>query len=119
MILAPKSRGIMTPRHAEALRLAALGIPVLILRPGRKEPATKNGHKDRTTDPELINLWFDGPFDWNIGIVPEDQGLCVVDVDLPEIPPEFPITETVRTPSGGFHLYYAGSLRPRDRRAHV
>ena len=112
MILAAKSRGIMTPRHAEALRLAALGIPVLILRPGRKEPATKNGHKDRTTDPELINLWFDGPFDWNIGIIPEDQGLCVVDVDLPEIPPELPITETVKTPSGGFHLYYAGSLRP-------
>ncbi|MCI3276290.1 bifunctional DNA primase/polymerase [Streptomyces cylindrosporus] len=90
-----------------------------------------------TTDPDRIRAaWTAGTF--NVGIAPGPSGLVVIDLDVPkeekrkgssaapdgatsfsalceraEVP--WPTTYTVRTPSGGLHLYFA---TPPDIRLH-
>ena len=110
----------MIPQHAQALAYARAGIPVLICIPNGKAPATPNGLKDRTTDEATINAWFAKGISYNIGVVPEDAGLCVIDVDpknggldtwaalTRDKPPHR--TRTIITPSGGYHFYFYGSL---------
>jgi hypothetical protein len=126
-----------SPRYVTALEYARLGIPVFpcwftfpnglggwrcgcgntdCKSPG-KHPATPNGFKDRTTDVAVINAWWTAD-DYNLAIVPEDGGWCVVDLDPKNdginswnsLPDDKPPTYTVTTPSGGHHLYYKGSL---------
>ncbi|UQI47299.1 bifunctional DNA primase/polymerase [Streptomyces sp. HU2014] len=81
-----------------------------------------------TTDPDRIRAaWTTGAF--NVGIAPGPSGLAVIDLDIPKekngelgsdapdgatsfsalceragVP--WPVTYTVRTPSGGMHLYF-------------
>ncbi len=52
-----------------------------------------------------VDGWLADGF--NIGVA-TGYGFVVVDIDLPEIPAEFPATLTARTgrPGGGWHLYY-------------
>jgi hypothetical protein len=81
-----------------------------------------------TTDPDRIRAaWSAGAF--NVGIAPGPSGLVVVDLDVPKEPEQkassaapcgatsflalceragepWPTTYTVRTPSGGMHLYF-------------
>ncbi|MEU6141453.1 bifunctional DNA primase/polymerase [Streptomyces sp. NPDC047081] len=90
-----------------------------------------------TTDPDRIRAaWMAGAF--NVGIAPGPSGLVVIDLDVPKaekgkgssdapdgatsfaalceragVP--WPTTYTVRTPSGGMHLYFA---TPSDVRLH-
>jgi len=98
----------------QAQELASKGYPVFPLRPNSKEPASKHGLRDATTDPKQIRQWWSENPDYNIGIAAPE--LLVVDLDAykPEatqskeklfgafVPPEIPV---VSTPSGGFHYY--------------
>ena len=67
-----------------ALHYAELGYAVFPCVPGRKEPLTKNGFLDATSEIEQIELWWQRHPNANIAIATE--GLLVVDVDGPENP---------------------------------
>jgi hypothetical protein len=122
----------MTPRHAEARRLATAGIPVFPCLPGDKAPATARGFHERTTDLAQIDAWW-AEADYNLGIVPADQGLVVLDIDMKnsadgwaelealaaEWFAEVPVTYAVDTPSGGAHLYFKGELPDGKLTPHV
>jgi hypothetical protein len=110
---------ILSPRHAMALAYADLGIPVFPCVVGGKAPATLHGFKDRTTDLVRINNWW-LTNDYNIGVVPDDLGCLVIDIDpknegnqtWTQYESKCPATRTIITPSGGRHLYFYGSANP-------
>ncbi len=56
------------------------GWPVFPLIPGTKEPLTKHGFKDATTDPDQIAQWWRAAPDANIGL-PTGGRFDVLDVD--------------------------------------
>ena len=99
-----------------ALSYAAKGYLVFPCKPRSKEPATKHGFKDATRDQETIRGWWLENPNYNIAIATgKESGLWVLDVDGEEgresyrkyqgdIPYDTP---NVKTPSGGFHLYFA------------
>jgi hypothetical protein len=119
---------------ATALAHARRGWRVFPLRPGDKRPAVRDWETRATTDPARIErAWSADQF--NIGIACGPSALVVVDLDQPkpgQVPPPayrmpgvrdggdvlavlceandqpLPVdTYTVRTASGGTHLYYA------------
>jgi hypothetical protein len=133
-----------TGRLGWALHLAGLGWPVFPLVPDSKRPAVKDWERRASTDPERIRrCWSAGAF--NIGLATGPARLVVIDLDTdpgngPDGAQTFaelaaarsvtaPPTYTVRTPSGGRHLYFtappgvrlrnsAGTLGPHiDTRA--
>lgn len=78
-----------------------------------KRPAIKSWLKHQTerADENQINAWWDANPKANIGIVTgKISGITVVDIDnkgdVSTPLDTFPSTYTVRTPSGGYHLYY-------------
>jgi len=97
-----------------------LGVPVFPCHLGAKPPATEHGFKDATADRDQIDYWWRRA-DYKIGIEPErfPEPLWVVDLDgdvglatweaLQTKHRRVPPTLTVITPSGGMHLYFAGS----------
>jgi hypothetical protein len=116
-----------------ALGLAGRNWRVFPLRPGDKRPAVRDWESRATSDPDRVTrAWTAGPF--NIGIASGPSGLVVVDLDRPKpgaVPPPpylqrgirdgadvlaklcealdqpLPVdTYTVRTASGGTHLYF-------------
>lgn len=115
----PLSMTALSPRHAMALAYARAGIPIFPCITNDKRPATIHGFKDRTLDENTINKWWQIA-DYNIGVVPDDMGCLVIDIDpknqgdqtWAEFEAEFPATRTVITPSGGRHLYFYGSAPP-------
>lgn len=83
-----------------------------------KKPATSNGFKDASLDPEQIKQWF-STSGYNIGIATGD-GLAVLDIDrkggkdgmqviqsLEAIHGALPDTYKVSTPSGGEHWFFS------------
>lgn len=108
-----------SPRHEAALAYVQAGIPVIPIKPNSKEPALK-WKTDRLRDEWAVDAWWSSE-DWNLAIVPEDAGWCVIDLDGEEGQKtwehydEDP-TRTVWTPSGGRHLYYRGSLKTSVRK---
>ena len=97
---------------------AGKGFPVFPLRKHLKTPATVDGFKSATTDPDKLKGWFGSGTPHNIGLKC-GNGLVVIDIDVKagidgkatlqalelqygQLPP----TLTVSTPSGGLHLYY-------------
>ncbi|NDU87149.1 MAG: DUF3987 domain-containing protein [Ferrovum sp.] len=99
-----------------AQRYASLGWPVFPLVPGEKRPATANGYKDATTDPQKITTMFEPG--QNLGIA-TGAAFWVLDVDckngalgfqsLKELKAkygELPETLTATTPSGGKHFFF-------------
>ena len=65
-----------------ALALAARGFHIFPCRPRDKRPATANGLKDATTDPDIIEAWWRQQPDNNIAIATgAASGIFVVDVD--------------------------------------
>ncbi|MGW3735060.1 bifunctional DNA primase/polymerase [Streptomyces sp. NPDC005148] len=118
-----------------ALDAAELGLRVFPLRPGDKRPAITEWESRATTDRERIRgCWTHAAY--NVGVATGPSGLVVVDLDRPKHPQDTPPadwaehgvtdgadvlavlcerhgqpfpadTYTVRTWSGGTHLYFA------------
>ncbi len=121
-----------TPAVAQTLPEAALGYarmgwPVFPCNPLAKTPATPNGFKDATIDEDQIKAWWTENPDYNIAIALQTTGLCVVDLDCDAGIAEFADLEndefvaaaptlTVRTPRGGQHLWFRGSLPASQHR---
>jgi hypothetical protein len=104
----------LTPRHAEALRLAADGIPVIPCIADTKAPACglPHGINDESADPAQIDTWW-AQGDWSIGVRPWHMGLVALDLDLNKpggVSEAFrdllPKTLTHRTQSGNLHQFY-------------
>jgi len=106
----------------QALNYAARGWPVFPCRPDRKEPDTAHGFKDATTDPAAIRAWWQACPDRNVAIATGDPAIDVLDVDCKSDGTGYPAlnrlkraglltgaSALVRTPSGGMHIYYAGT----------
>jgi Bifunctional DNA primase/polymerase, N-terminal len=83
-----------------------------------KHPLTRRGLKDATTDTGVVAGWWKRWPAANLALATGSaSGVVVIDVDLPqgdhslakllEAGYELPDTLTVRTGSGGLHLYYA------------
>ncbi len=65
-----------------ALQLAAKGLHVFPCRPRDKRPATANGLNDATTDPGIIEKWWQQQPDSNVAIATgAASGIFVLDVD--------------------------------------
>src|SRR3990167_881173 len=106
-----------------ALGYAALGWPVFPCQ--GKEPLTKHGFKDATTDPTLITTLFAQPCNLAIRT---GNGICVLDIDVragkegaetlsqwEHQHEPLPKTRSVKTWSGGQHYYFKhfGPLRSK------
>jgi hypothetical protein len=115
----------VSPLEAAAHRYAARGWPVFPCKPGRKEPATAHGFKDAATDHEQVRRWWSRYPDSNVAIATGAPAPDVVDVDVKADGDGFLALErlrragllagaiaTVRTPSGGAHIYYPGTDHP-------
>ena len=111
-----------------AVSYAARGYYVFPCKPQSKEPATKHGFKDATTDEQVIREWWTDNPQYNIGIrTGPASGIWVLDVDgeqgrdsylkyQGEIPYDTP---QVTTPNGGFHLYFVYDDRADNLRNSV
>lgn len=100
-----------------AHRYAEFGWPVFPCQPGAKEPATKHGFLDASTDHQRIDRWWR-----RLPIATGAPGPDVLDVDRKDGRSGYPALRqaqqaglipspmaAIRTPSGGAHLYYAGT----------
>ncbi len=97
-----------------ALVYADMGYAVFPCRPGTKIPATDNGYKDATTDPEQLEKWWAETPRANIGMPTE--GMLVVDKDGshnpwlkndPDLAMDLVGCPTQITPREGNHLIFA------------
>jgi len=113
--------GGQAPREA-AHQYAEAGWPVFPCGEGSKLPATEHGFHDATTDHRQIDRWWSRSPARNVAIATGAPGPDVVDVDRHGDKSGFPALRKlaqagltgqpramVRTPSGGAHLYYAGT----------
>jgi hypothetical protein len=95
-----------------ALNYAAKGRPVFPCK--SKEPLTRRGYLDASTDPQRIHTWWNRWPDANIAIpTGERSGILVIDVDQPAgldafeaEHGELPATRTHSTGNGGMHYLY-------------
>lgn len=109
-----------TDLHQAARDYASAGIPVFPCLEGSKAPATANGFKDATTDLDQIDAWWTENPNYNLAIEPEQAGWCVIDTDPPVGEESWaalvaqhggaPDTREIKTPRGGRHRIFAGSL---------
>ena len=117
----------------QALKLAKSGFYIFPLAPFSKRPLISNWQKLATTNRLQIESWWNQHPTANIGIACEVSNLIVVDLDVPKDstpPPDWDIdgiesgeqvfrhvcqnrgvaypsdTYTVKSPSGGIHLYF-------------
>lgn len=101
-----------------AVKYAARGWRVLPVHPGEKRPVGLDWQKRASTEiPQIFDWWIDNPR-YNVGIATgRESGIFVLDVDpkaggdvsLVHLTGEhgaLPRTYTVRTQSGGTHLYF-------------
>jgi hypothetical protein len=113
------------PNERAAHNYADASWPVLPVVPGEKEPATKHGLNDASTDHRQIERWWSRNPERNIGVATGKPGPDVLDVDITDGKPGHASLNqalraglvpspmaTVRTRSGGSHLYYTGSEQP-------
>lgn len=99
------------------------GIAVFPLWPRAKEPKVKHGHKDATTDVDLISQAWDYDPDMNVGgaMGGPSGGICCIDLDVDASKGldgrevlldweaehgKLPDTATAITGRGGLHLFY-------------
>jgi hypothetical protein len=109
-------------REEAAHRYAEVGWPVFPCEKGGKRPATAHWREDASTDHRQIEQWWRAEPRSNLAIATGAPGPDVVDVDKHKDGDGFgawgrlkqagltgvPMA-VVRTPSGGFHAYYAGT----------
>ena len=117
-----------------AFDLCSFGWKVFPCAAGKKEPAISKreggrGCLDATDDEEIISGWAAKYPDANIGIACGDvSGILVLDIDpknggmasIQELRSRglcLPQTVSVRTPSGGWHLYYAYAAGPKNSKS--
>lgn len=108
--------------HKAARAWAARGVPVFPCIPDQKKPATPHGYLNATTDPHVIDGWWEVD-EYNVALSPGAAGWAVLDIDPDkggweslnayEISYGVPETFTTETPSGGQHLWFQGTL-PRN-----
>jgi hypothetical protein len=112
-----------------ALAYARQGWPVFPCRPASKEPATRHGFYDATTDPGQITAWWGRQPTANLAIATGNPGPDVLDVDqhgpvgngftalnrLKGTGLLDGVGTIVRTPHGGLHAYFAGSDQSSGR----
>lgn len=118
----------MTALMAAALDYAERGWPVFPCRPPvtgddktGKDPLTKHGFKDATTDPARITGWWTRWPDANIGLPTED--LTILDIDSEEalrkiatLAPGYRHPGPTVVTGRGYHLYFRNEdLRSRNR----
>src|SRR6266581_7566637 len=65
----------------QALAYASRGWPVFPCQPGGKQPATRHGFLDATSDPDKITWWWRRHPDANLAIATGQPGPDVLDVD--------------------------------------
>ncbi|MFH5824716.1 bifunctional DNA primase/polymerase [Georgenia sp. AZ-5] len=113
------STGAPSPATA-ALDLARAGVAVFPCVPGAKQPLTRRGFLDASTDTAQVAAWWRRWPDANLGLpTGAASGVDVVDVDAKASGTGFPAFDRalreelatgwawlVRTPSGGLHAYY-------------
>lgn len=94
--------------------LAQLGWPVMPIKPRSKEPLTRHGFKDASTDERTILHWFERWPDANLAVATGSPGPDVLDIDRPDQAMAVlrrlehmhaPTSATVR----GRHLFFAGT----------
>ena len=114
---------------ARALEYSSRGWPVFPCQPGTKEPATRHGFRDASTDPDRIRAWWGRNPDANLAIATSAPGPDVLDVDqhgqagngygaLLQLKHADLLEDAgtiVRTPHGGLHVYFAGSTQASGR----
>ena len=109
--------------YQHAIDYIKAGFAVFPLKPRGKEPLTKRGFHDASTDPAQVKSWWQQYPNANIGIATgqASHGLCVIDMDIDEkkgldgfttfqnwskdhgyVPPSW----TSRTGRGGFHFFF-------------
>jgi hypothetical protein len=107
----------------QALAYARHGWPVFPCKPGSKEPATRHGFKDATTDPEQVTWWWRRHPGANLAIATGAPGPDVLDVDQHgQAGSGYPAlnkliraglvrdaSAIITTPSGGLHAYFSGT----------
>ena len=113
----------MTEAGEAAVRLASMGIAVFPLKPRGKDPATRHGVKDATTDTEGLAEFFDAHPDCNLGAAmgAASGGVFAIDLDVDEDAGKdgfaalrewelghgaLPDTASAVTGGGGYHLFY-------------
>ena len=99
-----------------ALAYAARGWAVHPIRSRSKEPASPHGFKDATTDPAIIQAWFENSPNLNLGVATgRGSGAWVLDcdagsadtlLDWERIYGGLPDTALARTGSGGRHYWF-------------
>jgi RecA-family ATPase len=108
-----KSEPPRSPLHKAARDYAVRGIPVFPCSPGTKKPFPgSSGFKEATRDLAAIDAWWMQTPDANIATCPEDSGHCVVEQDPggDVAPLNLPFTRRVKSPRGGVHYWFKGSL---------
>jgi hypothetical protein len=107
----------------QALAYAERGWPVFPCQTNRKIPATTHGYQDATTDEQQITDWFTRRPGCNLAIATGLPGPDVLDIDqhgssgsgyaafarLRASGLAGGASAWVQTPSGGMHIYFAGS----------
>jgi len=107
----------------QAMTWAERGWPVFPCLPDMKVPLTRHGYRDATTDPGQITEWFARHPHRNLAIATGAPGPDVLDIDyrgpaangfpalarLREAGLLQAAAARIRTPSGGLHLYFAGT----------
>ena len=124
-----KAGALTTGTVGRAVAYARYGWPVFPCRPGGKEPATRHGFRDATTDPDQIRWWWRRQPEANVAIATGSPGPDVLDVDQHgEAGSGFAALNLLKrsglierylavvgTPSGGLHIYFAGSDQSSGR----
>ena len=115
-----------------AIEYAKKGFAVFPLKYRDKVPLTRNGCKDATTDAAQIKAWWQKYPNVNIGLATGSvsQNVFVIDLDIDEDRGidgyhsledwqrehgDFPETWTAITGRGGYHLYYRGNGKIKNR----
>lgn len=115
-----------------AIEYAKKGFAVFPLKYHDKVPLTRNGCKDATTDAAQIKAWWQKYPNANIGLATGSvsQNVFVIDLDIDEDRGidgyhsledwqrehgDFPETWTAITGRGGYHLYYRGNGKIKNR----
>jgi hypothetical protein len=105
-----------------ALPILARGIAVVPVDPGAKRCLLPKWHEQATTDTGQIDVWATIFPNHNVGCVAKNDGVCIIDCDIPGIPEfienatgqKLPRTYTVRSAGRGLpHLYFKHTDKSR------